>query len=96
MLYKKYFFVTEHSSLNIFWSPINSNQVYISTARDDIPGPILNFNCRLPIKRTSEKIYIEDCQHTFIHVRFEQCRRADEAPTSIVKCTKCNLHKRNE
>jgi len=88
-LYKKNL---ETSSLNILYS-IDQINVLISTARNDLPGPRLMFNQPYPNRRYGQKYEIANCQHIFEHAGFEQTRRADEAPTSIQKCTKCKIIK---
>lgn len=72
----------------MFYSPDGKN-VFISTATTNLPGPILAINCKYPKKATGKKYTIVNCVHDFKHKEFKQIRSGDEAPTSIIECTKC-------
>ncbi|ATY70268.1 lef-5 [Tomelloso virus] len=76
----------------MFFSPDGEN-VFISTATADLPGPILMLNCKYPKASTGQKYETKSCTHNFRHTEFTQVRRGDEAPSSIMECTKCHEQK---
>lgn len=75
----------------MFFSPDGEN-VSISTCTANLPGPVLNFpNLKYPRTSTGQKYIINQCQHNFQHVKFQQIRRGDEAPSSILECSICKI-----
>jgi len=81
------------SSLNVFYS-VDGERVLIATSNNDLPGPILGLqHCRYPKKRTGQYYEVQNCVHDFKHISFCQIRANDEAPSSIVRCTKCLMEK---
>lgn len=74
----------------MFFSPDGKN-VSISTCTTNLPGPVLNMpNLKYPRTSTGQKYTTDQCQHKLQHVKFQQIRRGDEAPSSIFKCSICN------
>lgn len=82
------FFFAENSSLNLFFSP-DGKKVFISTSTTNLPGPILALKCKYPKSSTGQKYQINNCVHDFQHKELQQLRRGDEAPSSIMECSKC-------
>lgn len=74
----------------MFFSP-DSKNVFISTARDNLPGPKLMLNCKYPYAPTTKKYTTMVCQHDYRYEKMVQVRRGDEAPSQMQKCIKCNL-----
>lgn len=54
------------------------------------------FITKAPIKRTTKKILIQECTHSFQISEVKQDRRADECPTTFEKCIICNLERKKE
>nr|WAQ80196.1 lef-5 [Oryctes rhinoceros nudivirus] len=76
----------------MFFSP-DGKRILISTASANLPGPVLALNCTYPKTPTGQKYIVNNCQHEFHHKEFRQIRSGDEAPNSILECSKCKITK---
>lgn len=86
------FFIAELSSLNVFHASEDGLRVYLSTATDDIPGPIFAFDDVVyPKRRTSQRFQLPErrCEHSYEYLETRQLRRGDEAPSIVRRCSKC-------
>lgn len=81
------FFVTENSSLNIFYS-LDGKTVLLQTASTDLPGPVFSPHYWYPDTRTTYKYSVTKCDHTY-ETRMQQLRRGDEAESLVKTCAKC-------
>lgn len=66
----------------------------MKTASTDVIGPLFGEHIDYPTFRTTRYFYEnEDCNHLETECTLEQLRRADEGPSMIIRCLKCNLKK---
>lgn len=85
------FFISETSSLNVFW--MENGKLRLSTANTDIPAPFISGITKFPTQRTSKKYEIEICKHEFVSRGQIQIRRGDEASSDSVECRFCKLRR---
>lgn len=87
------FFVSELSTLNIFFVSDDRSRLFMSTARANLPAPNFNFpNIRYPIKPTNYPYTGGvSCNHNFEFLKTEQIRRGDEMASTLEKCTLCGF-----